>query len=195
MNAAAAELSFQQKRVSTRTSFAFGKHEFTYGLRSRDGVRELAADYMHIGSRRSRVQRRDRSGLGHGALLLLIGAGMVWWQSRSGDFTPISLAWLAPGVILIALVLTRKISFTVIEVAGEPVHIIEDKRLPHIVAELETRRRQRVAELYGPLNLANDPQLEIRKIEWLVTQSILTREQADQQIGLVHSAHAPLSKP
>ena len=51
-----------------------------------------------------------------------------------------------------------------------------------------------VAELYGPLNLANDPQLEIRKIEWLVAQSILTREQADQQIAQVHSAHAPHSK-
>ena len=194
MNAPAAELSFKQKRVSTRTSFAFGKTEFTYGLRNREGARELAADYMHIGLGHSRIQRRDRSGLGLGAVLLLIGAAMVWWQTRAGDLSLLSLAWLAPGVMLVALVLTRKISFTVIEVAGNPVHIIEDKRLPHIVAELEARRRQRVAELYGPLNLANDPQLEIRKIEWLVAQSILTREQADQQIAQVHSAHAPHSK-
>lgn len=185
------ELTFSQKRVSSRTSFAFGDQEFRYGLRDRNGVRELAADYMSVGSRRTRIRRADLSGLKLALLLLVIGCGFVWLDTRLGVFNPLSLLWLLPGILLTGLVLTRRIRFTVFEAAGEPVLIIEDKRLPKIVAELETRRRSRLAELYSPLNLANDGDLEIRKIEWLVAENVFTREQADDQIAQVHAAHAP----
>lgn len=185
------ELRFNQRRVSARTSFAFGDHEFTYGLRDRTGARELAADYAQVGPGRKRIKRGDLSGLKLALLILLIGGGLVWLDSRLGVFNPLSLLWLVPGVILTGLILTRRIRFTVLQVAGESMLIIEDKRLPKIVAELDTRRRARLTELYGPLNLANDPRFEIRKIEWLVDESVLTREQADLQITQVQAAHAP----
>jgi hypothetical protein len=189
------ELSFTQKRVSARTRFAFGEHEFTYGLTDRTSAREVSADYFQVGGCVSRIKRPDRSGVGLAILIFLVGLAVLAIEVWLGILKPWSPAWLLPGMILTGLILTRKIRYTVFQVAGEPVLIIEDKRLPKIVAELETRRRARLAELYGPLNLANDPRLEIRKIEWLVAESVMTREQADQQIAQVQNARAPRPTP
>jgi hypothetical protein len=51
---------------------------------------------------------------------------------------------------------------------------------------MDRRRRDRIADIYGHLNLANEAYLEIRKIEWLVTESVLTRDEADEQIRIVN---------
>lgn len=191
MQAASRELTFKQRRISARTSFSFGPSEFTYGMRDRNSERQFAADYVSIAAERQRIKRGDRSGIGLSILILLIGFGIVAADVQLGRLTPWSALWALPGVLLTGFVLTRKVRFTVVKVAGGSMLIIEDRRLPKILAELEARRRARVAELYGPLNLANDPGLEIRKIEWLAGQSILTREQADHQIAQIHDAHAP----
>ncbi|MEQ1784496.1 MAG: hypothetical protein ABMA14_24375, partial [Hyphomonadaceae bacterium] len=75
--------------------------------------------------------------------------------------------------------------FRVFQASGEPIWIIEGSDSRDIIAEIELRRRDRIAQVYGTINYANEPELEFNKIEWLVLESVYTREQANDQIAIL----------
>ena len=175
-----------QKRLSTRTSFAFGETELTYTLEQGPSVSETTLDYMHLPRSRRHIAMRDWSRFQLGSLLLIAGAIAIVAEARLMGFNPLELLWLAPGCLLLALFATRQAHFLIIEGGGEALWIIDDKACHGIVAEMDRRRRDRIADIYGHLNLANEAYLEIRKIEWLVTESVLTRDEADEQIRIVN---------
>ena len=131
------------------------------------------------------MARRDWSQFWFGALLTLIAAAAVAAQTYVQGAQPLSALWFAPSVAVLVGFLFVRNHFRVFQASGEPIWIAEGSDAGGIIAEIELRRRDRIAQVYGPINYANEPELEINKIEWLVLESVFTRDQADKQIAMV----------
>jgi hypothetical protein len=183
-------MKYEQKRVLARTMFAFNDTELQYSFRYGNTVEESSFDYFEVSRTRKHAALRDWSRFQLGMLLVLVGLVAIAAQSRLIGFNALSLLWLAPGATLLALFTFAQTHFVTLQAGGRPVWIIDDKSTHAIVAEIDRRRRDRLADLYGALNLANEPYLELRKIEWLVAESVLTRDEANDQIARVNAAVA-----
>ena len=181
--------TFTQKRAAAHLSLAFGETHFRYSLRFGPSVHEIVADYFEVARPRRHTARRDWSRLGNGLMLTLAGLGALAAQTVVAGASQWAALWLVPGLALISLFAFVRGHYVEMLAAGEPFWIIDNKSSRAIIAEIDRRRRDQLAAIYAPLNLANEPYLEIRKIEWLVEESVFTREQADMEIAKVH-AHA-----
>lgn len=181
---------YTQKRVSVRTAFAFGDTQLSYSMRFGASVHEIVADYFQIARSRRHTSRRDWSRLRSGALLSIVGIAAITTQTIILGVNPWMTLWLVPGLMLIAAFTFFRGHYLELSVDGAPFWIIDNKSTRTIVAEIDRRRRDQLAALYGPLNLANEPYLEIRKINWLVEEAVFTREEADLQIDRIHALAA-----
>lgn len=179
--------TYTQKRVSVRTQFAFGDTQLSYSMRFGASVHEIVADYFQIARSRRHTSRRDWARFRSGALLSTAGLAAITAQAVILGANPWMALWLVPGLMLIAAFTFFRGHYLELSAAGEPVWIIDNKSTRSIVAEIDRRRRDQLAALYGPLNLANEPYLEIRKINWLVEEAVFTREEADLQIDRIHA--------
>jgi len=184
------KVRYEQKRTSTRTEFGFGETELRYSFRHGPSVEETTFDYFAVSRGRKHTAIRDWSRFQLGALLALMGLIAIAAQSRMLGFELYTLAYLMPGAVLLGFFAFAQTHFVVMQAGGSPLWVIDDATGQSIIAEIDRRRRDRLADLYGALNLANEPYLEIRKIEWLVNESVLTRDEADFQIARVHAAAA-----
>lgn len=176
-----------QKRSRAKAAFSFGETELSYAFRYGASVHEITADYFQIQPARKFTSRHDWSQFHYGLALLATGLAAIAAQTFQSGATPVLALWLLPALVLLALFTFRKDHFRIFHAAQDPLWIVEDKHASGIIAEIELRRRDRLAEVYGPLSLANDPRLEINKIEWLVLESVFTRDEADRQIASIHA--------
>lgn len=177
----------QQTRTSIEATFEFGETDLVYSLRCGSSVTEVITDYFEIIPQRKFVARRDWSQFWFATLLTLVGGAAVAGQTYIDGATPLTALWFAPALIVLAGFIFVRNHFRVFQASGEPIWIIEGSDASDIISEIELRRRDRIAQVYGPINLANEPELEINKIEWLVLEAVFTREEADKQIALVHA--------
>lgn len=183
-------MKYEQKRVLSRTEFTFGETELRYCYRYGSSSEETTCDYFEVDRSRKHTSVRDWSRFQLGALLVLAGIIAIAAHSRLMGFEAYSLLYLVPGLSLLGVFAFSRTHFVVLQASGKPLWVIDDKSAQTIIAEIDRRRRDRLADLYGALNLANEPYLEIRKIEWLVTESVLTRDEADFQVARVNAAAA-----
>ena len=180
----------QQKRSCAEATYSFGETELSYSFRYGASVHKTVADYFEITPARKFISQRDWSTFRIGALVSVLGLTALAAQTYLAGSPALAMLWLTPGFIFLALFAFRPHHFRIFQAAGDPVWILEDGKSRGIIAELELRRRNRLTEVYGPLNLCNEPRLEIGKIEWLVRESVLSRDEADGQIGLVEASVA-----
>ncbi|MEQ1783636.1 MAG: hypothetical protein ABMA14_19950 [Hyphomonadaceae bacterium] len=180
----------QQKRSRAEATFGFGETELSYAFRYGASVHETVADYFEIAPARKFITQHDWSAFRFGALVSLLGLTAMAAQTFITASPALGALWVTPGLVLLALFAFRPDHFRVFQASGNPVWIIEDNKSHAIIAEIDLRRRNRLAEIFGPLNLCNEPHLEIGKIEWLFLESVLTREEADNQIAQVKAAVA-----
>lgn len=181
------KMMYNQKRDAARATFAFGKTELSYSFRCGRTDHRIAADYVQFDRARKHAARRDWARFRLGVLLSFAGFGAVIAQGIFFGVSSWLTLWVMPGLFVLALFIVSQSHFVVLHAGDDPVWVIEGASSRKVIAEIDRRRRDRIAELYGPLNLANEPYLEIRKIEWLVLESVLTREAADSQIAMVET--------
>jgi hypothetical protein len=179
--------TYTQKRVSVRTQFAFGDTQLSYSMRFGASVHEIVADYFQIQRSRRHTARRDWSRFRSGAAFTLAGLTAMTAQLVILGASLWMALWLVPGLALIGAFVLVRGHYLELNADGDAFWIIDDKSTRAIVAEIDRRRRDQLAALYGHLNLANEPYLEIRKINWLVEESVFTREEADLQIDRLHA--------
>lgn len=182
-------MNYTQKRVSARAIFAFGDSQLSYSMRFGTTVHEMVVDYFSFARERRHTARRDWVRLRSGALLSIAGLAAIFAQASLAGASLWMSLWLVPGLTLIALFTLVRGHYVELHASGEPLWVIDNRSSRTIIAEIDRRRRDQLAAHYGPLNLANEPYLEIRKIEWLVEETVFTREEADLQIARIH-AHA-----
>lgn len=177
----------QQTRANVEATFAFGETELNYSLRYGSSVREVVTDYFEIIPQRKFVARRDWSKLWFGALLTLVAVAAVAAQTYVEGAQMFTALWFAPALVVLTGFVFVRDHFRVFQASGEPILILEGSDASGIIAEIQLRRRDRIAQVYGQINYANEPELEINKIEWLVLESVFTREEADKQIAMVQA--------
>jgi hypothetical protein len=177
----------QQTRANVEATFAFGETELNYSLRYGSSVREVVSDYFEIIPQRKFLSRRDWSKLWFGALLTLVAVAAVAAQTYVEGAQLLSALWFAPALVVLTGFVFVQDHFRVFSASGEPILILEGSDASAIIAEIQLRRRDRIAQVYGQINHANEPELEINKIEWLVLESVFTRDQADKQIAMVQA--------
>lgn len=187
-------MKYHQKRVSARATFAFGDTELMYSFRYGASVHERVIDYFELATGRRHTSQRDWSRFNLGLLLCALGLAALGAQASLMTPSLWSALWLTPGLAMLMLFAFSQGHFIVVQAGGAPVWIIDDKASRQVIAEMDRRRHDRIADLYGTLNLANEPYLEIRKIEWLVLESVLTRDEADRQIAIVEAVAAEKAK-
>lgn len=173
----------QQKRTNIETTFEFGETDLVYTFRYRSSVCEVVTDYFEIVPQRKFVARRDWSQFGFGALLTSIASAAVAAETYVHGVQPLSALWFAPALMVMVSFLFVRNHIRVFQASGQPIWIIEGSDSGAIIAEIELRRRDRIAQVYGAINYANEPELEFNKIEWLVLESVFTRDQANDQIA------------
>ncbi len=180
-------VKYTQKRVSARTAFAFGDTQLSYSMRFGASVHEIVVDYFQIQRGRRHTSHRDWGRLRSGIAFSLAGLTAMTAQLVVLGANPWMALWLVPGLLLVSAFVLVRGHYLELKADGDPFWIIDNKSTRKIVAEIDRRRRDQLAKLYAPLNLANEPYLEIRKINWLVEEAVFTREEADVQIGKIHA--------
>lgn len=189
-------LKFTQKRLGTNISFEFADTELTHAIRDKSGERDSTTDYAEIGLNKRRVFETKEWYRNVGILWCIIGVASVAFDLYNGNLGVLSGFWLVIGSGCLIYYFVTKTSYTVIDTEQGSLWVIEDKQQPQIVSEIEKRRKARLHDLYGALNLENDADRELARIEWLVKQKVLTRQEADLQIAQIRSGNlASLPSP
>lgn len=189
-------LKFTQKRLGTNISFEFADTELTHAIRDKSGERDSTTDYAEIGLSKRRVFETKEWYRNVGILWCIIGLASVAFDLYNNNLGVLSGFWLVIGSGCLIYYFVTKTSYTVIDTEQGSLWVIEDKQQPQIVSEIEKRRKARLYDMYGALNLDNDADRELAKIEWLVKQKVLTRQEADLQIAQIRSGNlASLPSP
>lgn len=189
-------MKFAQKRLGTNISFDFADTELTHAIRDKTGERDAVIDYAEITLGKRRVFETKEWYRNVGVLWCIIGLASIGFDLYNGSLGVLSGFWLVIGGGCLIYYFATKTSYTVIETQNGALWIMEDKQHPQIVAEIEKRRKARLLDLYGALNLDNDADQELAKIEWLVKQKVLTRAEADLQAAQIRSGNlAALPSP
>ncbi len=174
-----------QKRTNVEATFEFGETDLVYSLHYGSSVSKVVTDYFEIVPQRKFVARRDWSKFGFGGLLTLIAGAAIAAETYVRGVQPLSALWFAPALAVLVGFLFVRNHFRVFEASGDPIWIIEGSDSREIIAEIELRRRDRIAQIYGAINYANEPELEFNKIEWLVLESVFTRDEANNQTAIL----------
>lgn len=189
-------VKFAQKRLGTNISFDFAETEVTHAIRDKSGERDAVIDYADIGLGKRRVFDNKDWYRNVGVLWCIIGVASIGFDLYNGSLGVLSGFWLVIGTGCLIYYFATKTSYTVIETQNASLWVMEDRQHPSIVAEIENRRKARLYNLYGALNLDNDADQELAKIEWLVKQKVITRAEADLQAAQIRSGNlASLPSP
>lgn len=176
-----------QNGSRAKATFVFGETGLTYAFQYGASVCETDADYFEIKPARKFTSRRDWTQLYYGMAMGAAGIAAIAGHAYLFGATPLLALWLVPSAFLLTLFLIRPDHFRTLPTNTNPLWILEDRQATDIIAEIDLRRRDRLAEIYGETNLANATHLEINKIEWLVTEAVFTRDQADREIARIHA--------
>lgn len=182
-------VKFAQKRLGTNISFDFAATELTHTIHDKSGERDFTTDYAEIGLGKRRVFENKEWFRNVGALWCIIGVASIGIDIYNGTLGLWSGFWLVIGAGCLIYYFASKTAYTVIETQNGSLWVIEDKQQSQIVSEIEKRRKDRLYDLYGALNLDNDADQELAKIEWLVKQKVLTRAEADLQVAQIRSGN------
>jgi len=176
---------FKQKRMANFTSFEFGDSALRYSIKDNSGERELTIDYVDLPSTSRRVFEKNSWLRNVGVLWSVLGVATIGLAIASGGALSGSGLWLVLGAGCLVAYRYLQTNYTVFDTSAGSIWVVEDKMHTAIVGEIESRRKARLFALYGALNLENDPQREIQKIEWLAKEGVIDRGAADKQIAAV----------
>lgn len=183
---------FTQQRNGTKLVFSLGhdKLAFTHSDASGENSREIAWEQIDLENSSTvlakgyLVKRPDKVLLYIGAFLLLMARA------------PRPSMLLAGGIVFICLGVRvyysrrRGIGYTIFKTAQNPIRIIQDKQHDLILAELRKRRGQRLKEMFGVVNKANDPAKETAKFQWLKAIGAITQEELELATAEIQDRNA-----
>lgn len=176
---------FKQKRLANFASFSFGDSALRYAIKDNSGEREITIDYADLPSVSRRVFEKNTWLRNVGLLWSILGVVTIGLAVAGGGALSGSGLWLILGAGCLIAYRFLQTNYTVFDSPAGSIWVIEDKSHAAIIGEIASRRKARLFSLYGALNLENDPQREIQKIEWLVKEGVIDRTAADKQIAAV----------
>lgn len=178
-------LKIGQKRFGERTRFEFAPDKLIYFVRNRDGEFQFSAPYEAIKINEPvTATKRTPPAIQNLFVFVFLFSGFAATARGNSQASTIVMSGLAAMSAIAFLVgyffnfFRISTSFFQNTAAGGTkvtcrIGVFGDADHDRIVQELGNRWRQRHKELYGAVNLNNDPVQEFAKFEWLKKQGII----------------------
>lgn len=173
-----------QRRFTNRTEFEFGDESLEYSVRDSNGRRAFTLDYLDFKRGSGTLEERNAWWRNAGILWVAIGVvQMLVWYSQSGVLR--SSFWFLLGVVCLGVYRLSSATYSVHDTPEGRIFVLRDRKHDRILEELDARRRHRLKDLHGEVNLTNGPDHEVAKFKWLADQGAITKEERDQKIAEV----------
>ncbi len=181
-------MEIQQKRLSRKHTFTFNDQLLNFSFEERSGSADFDVAYGDI-PKKSAIQLEENTWLRNvGYLWCVLGViGLIISSNTT--------IWLVLGLGCLAWNYTFKIKHTVIKTNQGEIWIMHDKKHDEILREISDRRKQQLLQLFGAININNDPQKEINKFMWLLEQEVISKEEADAKIAQLQILQQQSSLP
>lgn len=183
-------MDIRQKRMATTTEFSFDERSLHYVVEDNSGRIEFEIDYAEIPFKRRQVFQRNNWLRNVGLIWCVIGAFELGLALAGGGALSGKGFWILIGIGCLAVYRATWTAYTVFDTREGSIWVIRNAQHDEIVGLIESRRRERILTAFGRLDLDNDPEREVQKIEWLVREKVLARDEADRQILEVRAARS-----
>jgi len=171
--------NFAQKKNGNKTEFSLGEKSINYSFNDGNSGRSFEVDYESISFDTSTFQQRNSWFRNVGLLWMILGAMLTVWMSMDkGKIVP--SIWLVIGAVCYAIYFVRQTKYTIMESQKGNILIIEDKQHDAIKAAIENKRKEYFRKQYANINMDNDPEREMAKIEWLMEHKLITEKECDE---------------
>ncbi len=188
-------MEFKQKKFSNSTVFIFGKDKLKYSIKDRGGSSTFNVEYAEIPLDQNEFDERNSWYRNVGIFWVAIGFMQLYFMvtEDAGFKVPI---WLLLGSVCFVFYYIARTSYTVIPTNSGSVFVIKDKKHDEILSELYQRRKGQLLSWYGKINLANEPENEIAKYQWLFDQEVINEGEFESyknevlaQLGISKTIH------
>ena len=183
-------MEINQSRFSNKTKFIFGDDSLIYTLKDMGGRQSFSVPYISILKDRSELEERNPWFRNVGLLWVLIGIIQTLYVYH-GAGGPILSIWLILGMVCLAIYWVATTRYTVLNTERGSIYVILDKKHEEVLQELSSRRKAQLRNLYGAINLQNDPAVEMNKFRWLLQEGAISDEEFRstlKEIGVHHLA-------
>ena len=178
-------MKIKQNKRSTEIVFTFNDESFNYAYEDKSGSEDLDINYASL-PKKSAIQIEENEWLRSvGYLWCALGIFTICYALFAGNPLKGTGFWFLIGLACVIWVRVTKIKYTVLRTPQGNVFIIQNKNHDEIINTLTARKIEQLLDWHGEINMNNDPDEEKNKFQWLVSQHVLTQEQADEKIALI----------
>lgn len=177
-----------QKRFSNKATFSFGDSDLRYTIRDSSSSQSFSIPY---GSIRDDVgEFEERNVWYRNVGIFWVGLGLLQVGTYFAEHGQLrGSIWLTLGLVCFVVYWTAKTSFSVIDTEKGRLFIIKNAQHEQIMKELETRRAEQWRQWYGHVDLANDPEKEIGKFQWLKERKIISETEYNEAVARISQHH------
>jgi hypothetical protein len=177
-------MKITQRRFTNRTEFDFGDESFEYKVKESNGSRSFTVDYLEFTRGSGTLEERNPWWRNAGLLWVVIGiVQMVMTYSQRGVFRP--SFWFLLGLACLGVYKLSSAAYSVHDTSEGKLYVLRGREHDRILEELDARRKKRLRDLHGDVNLSNGPEREVAKFKWLADQGAITKDERDQKIAEV----------
>ncbi|MGF1725540.1 hypothetical protein [Photobacterium nomapromontoriensis] len=175
-------MKFKQKKWSNKINFNLNETFFEYYEESEFSSETINISYDEILPLSRAIKSVDKN------LLFMIGT-ISFFVVSLAQFT-IFMAWkgepkmtmLSVSIVLYFMFRHTRTEFTVLCTDRYNVKVMKDKHHDEIISELYKRRKNALRSKYFEIDMNNGIEEEISKIDWLLENEIIDKEEYDDYL-------------
>lgn len=199
-------VTYRQSRLGVGAAFEFEDARLKYAFSDRTGEREFYVPYENIdvvNPAKLTVSMQNPN-----LALIAVALAGVFMIAGIGEPYPIepALRGLAIAMVAAAVVLARLkprvLKSTLLQLtppapgsAGLPVRVLDDQYHEAILAEIRRRWRGRLRQLFGRINVNEDPSKQLQRLTWLRKNDVVSQDEFQQLTSELKAFAAALAAP
>jgi hypothetical protein len=180
-------MNIKQRRFSNHTLFDFGEDRVEYTLTDQSGSASISVAYEDIPNTPRVFIEKNPWFRNVGIFWVILGLIQTAIYLSDGKYK-LSL-WFLLGILFYLIYRFATTRYSIYDTCDGKLYIIRNRNHDRIVKELIDRKKVQLAKLYGDLDLTNDPEKEIRKFKWLLSEGVITEAQYNGYLALIQEKH------
>lgn len=169
-------IPMRQRKFFTTTNFDFRPDRLSYSFGTLGGSKQLSIDYADISVDSSQIEERRSSYLYIGLVLFglgsILGAYILETEQRISGFN--YAAW---GLIFLVAYFVERKKYIVFAVGSDPLIVLNDKRAPEIISQIDQHRKERFVEFLQRPDFIADEQKRQGLVSWLIDRRVLSEDE------------------
>lgn len=169
-------MPMRQRKFFTTANFDFRPDRLSYTFGTLGGSKQLSIDYADISVDSRQIEERRSSYLYIGLVLFglgsILGAYILETEQRISGFN--YAIW---GVIFLIAYFVERKKYVVFSVVNDPLIVLNDKKAPEIISQIEQHRKERFIELLQRSDFIADEQKRQGLVSWLVERRVLSEDE------------------